>query len=270
MKTLFVTGAASGIGRHLCERGLQEGFQVVGADINASALASLGAHHPGAPLETLTLDVTDPAAWIRAFDAATRRFGRVDVLLNVAGYLKPGYATELDATDTHRHFDVNVKGMVFGTREGAARMTSDSRGGQIINIASLAGLAPIPGLALYSASKAAARSFSLSAASELRARGVAVTVICPDAVKTPMLDLQKDYVQAAMTFSGPRLLSVEDVGRAVFEVAIPKRPLEVHLPRSRGWLAHLGNVFPALGFRVAPLLSRKGNARRVSYEKGER
>ena len=74
--------------------------------------------------------------------------------------------------DVHRHFDVNVKGVIFGTRAAAARMIPQGHG-HVVNIASMAALAPIPGLALYSASKYAVRAFSLAAAEELRAHGVA-------------------------------------------------------------------------------------------------
>jgi NAD(P)-dependent dehydrogenase (short-subunit alcohol dehydrogenase family) len=75
--------------------------------------------------------------------------------------------------------------------------------------ASPAAFAPVPGLSLYAASKFAVRGFSLAAAQELRRHGVFVTVVCPDAVRTPMLALQRDYPEAALTFSGPRTLGVE-------------------------------------------------------------
>src|SRR5205823_4569252 len=111
------------------------------------------------------------------------------------------------------------------------------RHGHIINIASMAALAPIPGISLYSASKYAVRGFSLAAAQELRAHGVYVTVVCPDAVQTPMLDAQLAHDEAAATFSGPRLLTVEEVGRAIIGQGLARRPLEIYLPPSRGWLA---------------------------------
>src|SRR5205085_5137897 len=130
-------------------------------------------------------------------------YGRVDVLMNVAGYLLPGYIHETSADQIERHMDINAKGLMLGT-QAAARVMVRQGQGHIINIASMAALAPVPGLCCYSASKYAVRAFSLAVAQELRPHGVYVTAVCPDAVQTPMLDLQVDYQEAAMTFSGRR------------------------------------------------------------------
>lgn len=110
--------------------------------------------------------------------------------------------------------------------------------GHIVNVASLG---PIPGIALYSASKYAVRSFSLAAAQELRAHGVAVTTVCPDAVKTPMFDHQIAYREAALTFTAPRVLRVEEVSRVI-----------------------LGKVLAAAADRLDSALSRLAGARRRS------
>jgi 3-oxoacyl-[acyl-carrier protein] reductase len=140
-------------------------------------------------------------------------------------------------------------------------------GGHIINIASLAALAPVPGIALYSASKYAVRGFSLAAAQELRPHGVAVTVICPDAVDTPMLDRQIDQDAAAMSFSGARFLTVDDVSAAVLGRALPKRPLEIHLPRSRALLARIADLFPRTALWLRPTLERRGRARQAAMQR---
>src|SRR5262249_26511003 len=147
------------------------------------------------------LDVRREDDWDRAMDAAATAFGGIDVVLNIAGALRPGYVHELAAQDIDLHLDVNVKGVVLGTRAAARRMIPAHKG-HIINFGSLASLVPVPGLSLYSASKFAVRGFSLAAANELARYGIAVTVVLPDAVATPMLDLQVDYDEAAMTFSG--------------------------------------------------------------------
>src|SRR5690606_20076022 len=115
--------------------------------------------------------------------------GSLDLLLNVAGVLRPGHVHVLSAGEIDLHLDVNAKGVMYGTQAAAREMVRHG-GGQIINIASMAALAPIPGIALYSASKFAVRAFSLAVAYELAPHNVRVSVICPDAVSTPMLDLQ--------------------------------------------------------------------------------
>jgi 3-oxoacyl-[acyl-carrier protein] reductase len=133
--------------------------------------------------------------------------------------------------------------------------------GHVVNIASLAGHCPVPGLALYAASKFAVRGFSLAAALELRPHGVFVSVVCPDAVQTPMLDRQVPFPEAALSFSGARPLTVEEVAGAIVENVLVKRPLEVLIPGPRGVLARATSVWPGLALRLAPLMTRRGAER---------
>lgn len=264
----FVTGCASGIGRHLAGVLLAAGHQVFATDLDDLALRAHADAMAWPPerAHTRRLDISDADAWELVFAEAVAAMGAVDVLCNVAGYLLPGrighYATEV----VHRHFDVNTKGVVFGTQVAARHMIGRGQG-HIINIASLAALAPVPGITLYSASKYAVRGFSLAAAQELRPQGVAVTVICPDAVDTPMLDMQIDHDAAAMTFSGTRFLTVADVSTAILKRAIPKRPLEIYLPRSRALLARLADLFPRTALWLRPMLERRGRARQAAMQR---
>ncbi len=263
-RRFLLTGCASGIGRHLAEVLLAAGHHVFATDLDEPALRAHAAANPAAwppdRAHLRRLDVTQSSAWALVFAEAERTLGHVDVLINIAGYLLPGFVGDFDPESVHRHLDVNTKGVIFGTHTAARHMLA--RGdGHIINIASLAALAPVPGIALYSASKYAVRAFSLAAAQELRPRGVAVSVVCPDAVQTPMLDLQVDYREAAITFSGARVLTVAAVAEAIVQRVLPGRPLELHLPRSRALLAHIANLFPATALWLRPLLERRGRAR---------
>ncbi|MCA9710818.1 MAG: SDR family NAD(P)-dependent oxidoreductase, partial [Myxococcales bacterium] len=214
---------------------------------------------PAGAVEIRTLDVTDPIGWEAAVAAARQRFGGLDVLVNVAGVLTPGWAHEIPEAAIDAHLDVNVKGVVHGVRAVVPAMLAQGRG-HIVNVASLAALAPVPGLALYCASKHAVRGYSLSLALELRPRGIAVTVVCPDAVQTPMLDVQRDVDAAALTFSGPRVLAPREVAQAIVR-ALDDRPLELMLPPSRGWLAKLGGLVPATARALEPVLRRQGRRR---------
>lgn len=265
----FITGCASGIGRHAADSLVAAGHTVFATDLRLDPLRDFAAARawPAGRTFVRALDVRDADAWEAAYAEATAAMGAVDVLLNVAGYLRPGYARECTAADVDLHFDVNTKGVVHGTRVAARHMAA-RRSGHIINVASIAGLAPVPGLALYSASKYAVRAFSLAAAQELRPLGVAVTVVCPDAVRTPMLDLQLDYREAELTFSGSRLLTPEDVVRAIVDVALPRRPLMLSLPRSRAFLARLADLFPRTAIWLEPLLRRIGRARQDRMRDG--
>ena len=268
MKRFIVTGAASGIGRHLTQRLLQQGERVCAADVQLAALEQLQQELETSGLnEQLlihSLDVRDAQAWEALFGELADQWGGVDVLLNVAGVLKPGYSWEISPQDVDFHLDINTKGLILGTA-AAARVMKAQGQGHIVNIASLAGVSPVPGLCLYSASKFAVRGFSLSAAVELKEHGVHVTCVCPDAVVTPMLDAQQHHQQAAMTFSGSKALSVEDISDAVLGKVLRKAPLEVLLPDSRGLLAKLSSLNPRVLLGLHKAMVKKGLKKQRLY-----
>jgi 3-oxoacyl-[acyl-carrier protein] reductase len=264
----LLTGCASGIGRHLTRALSTLGHQVMATDINEPGLAE-AAKADGwseALVRRRRLDVRDGADWQRALDASVAAFGRLDVLLNIAGYLLPGWSWEIDATQIDRHLDINVKGVMHGVNVVGKYFVSKGKG-HVINIGSLASLAPVPGLSLYSASKFAVRGFTLAVAQELIPKGVKVTLVMPDAVQTPMLDLQVDYEQAAMTFSGPRALTVEDIERAIIDEVLPNAPLELPLPFTRGAVARFATFLPAAAMTLGPLFTKKGRAEQVKRKK---
>lgn len=254
----LITGCASGIGKHLADELLKRGHQVLATDIDLDTLCSHAeaVRWPQDRARAAKLDVRDPAAWDAAIGLVTGTWGGLDVALNVAGYIRPGRAQNVEVEDVDRHFDINVKGVVFGTR-AAARVMIEQGGGHIINIASLASLAPVPGISLYSASKYAVRAFSLAAAEDLLRHNIAVTVVCPDAVATPMLDKQLSYSEAALTFTG-RVLTVEDLSQLILGRVLKKRPLLVALPRWRGWLARIGDLSPRMARSLASIMRKQG------------
>ena len=112
------------------------------------------------------------------------------------------------------------------------------------------------------------RGFTLAAAQELAPHGVKVTLVMPDAVETPMLDLQVDYEQAAMTFSGPKALTVEDIERAILDVVLPEAPLELPIPFSRGAIARLATFLPAAVVKLGPLFVKLGKRAQAQRKKG--
>lgn len=260
-----LTGCASGIGQRLAQRLLQQGRRVLATDIDLQRLRQVSADWDRDRSMVTALDVRDADGWEAVMDQAEAAWQGVDVVMNVAGFLRPSRVAECEVDDIHRHFDINVKGVVLGTRAAARRMIPQGRG-HIINIASLASLAPIPGIALYSASKYAVRGLSLAAAEELRVHGIAVTTVCPDAVATPMLDLQVDYPEAALTFTAPKFLSVDDVADLILGKVLRRRPLLVSLPKHRALLARLADLFPAVQRPIAALLKRRGLKRQAAMQ----
>ncbi|MGD8977097.1 MAG: SDR family oxidoreductase [Gammaproteobacteria bacterium] len=258
-KVFWITGAASGVGLHLVDCVLRRGGRVMATDINVEGLQH-AARARGWPEErTLTRrqDVSDAENWDALLGELLATWERLDVLLNVAGLIHPGWLAEARVKDIDRHIDVNFKGVAFGCRAAARHMLAQG-GGHIVNFASLAGIAPIAGIGLYSASKFAVRAYSLVLAQELAPRGVHVTVICPDAIETPMLLQQEAYEEAALTFSGRRTLTVHDIERAVFDRVLVRRPREVILPWNRGIQARLVSLFPALSDWLIGILTRRG------------
>lgn len=270
-RRVFITGAASGIGRAAVSQLSRAGHEVFAVDLDEAGLAE-AARVEGWPTDrvvTRRLDVSDSAAVEARFAEAVEHLGHVDVAMNVAGTLQPAWVAELDAAGIDRQVDVNIKGVMHGTRVAAAHMAARASG-HIINVASMAALAPIPGISVYCATKYAVRAFSLCASIELRPKGVAVSVICPDAVDTPMLDLQEDYEEAAITFSNNSVLTAQDVATAMTGSVLRDRPLEVVLPPSRGWLAKVANLAPRGSELLVPLMRRRGRQHQQARKKRPR
>jgi len=261
MTRFLLTGAASGIGRHLAGALGRRGHRVVATDRNLDGLA-VAAQEDRWPssVRSTFLDVTSATDWAATLAFCDAEIGGLDTLLNIAGYLAAGFVKDIDPSDIDKHLDVNVKGVVLGTRAAAKHMLAHGTRGHIVNFGSLASLSPVPGLSLYCASKWAVRGFSLSASVELGPAGIAVSLVCPDAVDTPMLDIQKDREEAALTFSGSKPLTVGDIEKVLVEHVFPKRPLEVSIPMTRGILARVGGAAPGLAGALYPMMKKKGLA----------
>ncbi|MFC1850580.1 SDR family oxidoreductase [candidate division CSSED10-310 bacterium] len=255
-KVALITGAASGIGKQFAHALIKKGsYQVALTDINEEELKEH--FQPQDDVVLYKLDVRDVERWREVIADVLARYNGLDYLFNIAGLVAPGFLLNTSTDDVDRIIDINTKGVIHGTRFGAEVMVKQGHG-HIINVASLAGVTPVPGLSLYTASKFAVRGFSLAEALTLREKGVAVTVICPDLVDTPMLDLQLDYLEeSALVFSGPKPLTVVDLEKAFFK-AMQKKPLEMTLPPLRGVLSKIGSAFPSLLVLLAKPLSLKG------------
>ncbi len=253
----LITGAASGIGRHwagvLARHPARP--RLVLTDINAAGLRAAFAESERELLRAL--DIRDPEQWRGVLDETLARFGRLDYLFNIAGGGRPAFLIDQPLEDIAFALDLNLKGPLLGLKLAGEIMVRQGAG-HIVNVASLAALTPTPGNALYSAAKAGLRQASLAAAIELRRRGVAVTVISPDLVDTPLMRANLSRGEAAaLAYSGSGPLSVADVERALWR-AVRGRPLEITLPRWRGWLARLTNLNPALMLMLYEPLRRRG------------
>ena len=256
---IIITGGASGIGKYLAKNLANQGHRLVVTDIQEDTLQTLAQKENWSDeqVKVMALDVTSAQGWQSVIDQTLQTWQRIDILMNVAGICVPGFIHETPLDLIDQHIDINLKGVIYGSKLVAPVMIQQ-RQGQIINIASLAGVAPVKGMNLYSASKFGVRGFSLSIAHELKPHGVAVSVVCLDAVDTPMLDKIAGYQEAALTFSGGRILTVEDIGQVILKKAMRRKKIEVLYPATRGIYAKLGSFFTGLSGKITNVLIKKG------------
>ena len=178
----LITGCSTGFGRALAERVLARGWRVVATARGADRVADLIAAAPDRAL-AVDLDVTDAVQVTAAVDAATEQFGRVDVLVNNAGYGYQSSIEEGDETEIRAQFDANVFGLFAMTRAVLPGMRA-RRGGAIVNVTSVAGIVGFPASGYYAASKHAVEGFSDSLAAEVAPLGISVTCIEPGPFRT--------------------------------------------------------------------------------------
>ncbi|MGW0948987.1 SDR family oxidoreductase [Streptomyces sp. NPDC002623] len=176
-KRVLITGGASGLGRALAERYAAAGHRVLIADLTEPAEPLSGA------ADFIRLDVRVHNDWQRALDRCETRWGGLDLLVNNAGVAAAGRIERLQAADWDWILDINLKGTVQGCRTFVP-LFKRQRSGHIVNIASMAGLLNLPGMASYNVSKAAVVSLSETLRQELAPYGIRTTVVCPGFVRT--------------------------------------------------------------------------------------
>ncbi|CCQ13598.1 putative oxidoreductase [Rhodococcus sp. AW25M09] len=192
-KRFFITGSAAGIGRGIAELAISRGARVVISDIDADA-AERTAHDIGAA-GVANCDVTDEASVVEAIAAAEGLLGGIDVLVNNAGIEVAAPLAEQSTESFDRIFAVNVRGPFVATK--AAVPALKRSGGNIVNIASIAGTGGSPLLGSYCATKAALIQLTRVAAVELRASGIRVNAVCPGFADTTMVDRLRPEFEAA-------------------------------------------------------------------------
>ena len=185
-KVWFVTGASRGLGAAIARAALEAGHSVVAAARNPDTLAeTLGG--PSERLLPVALDVTRPEDAQAAVTAATAQFGRIDVLVNNAGYGQLGAFEEVSAEDITRQFETNVFGLMHVTR-AALPVLRQQRSGHIFNMSSIGGKRGGDRYSIYAASKFAVEGFSESLSAELAPFGIRVTVVEPGFFRTDFLE----------------------------------------------------------------------------------
>lgn len=182
IKTFFMTGVSTGLGRAFAEVALREGHRVVGTVRNEDAAKSFESLAPGRAFAH-QLDVTDTAKIAPLVADIEAHVGPIDVLINNAGYGHEGVLEEASLDDLRRQFEVNVFGVVAVIQAVLPYMRK-RRAGRILNITSMGGIITMPGISFYHGSKFALEGISESLAKEVRSLGIYVTAVEPGGFRT--------------------------------------------------------------------------------------
>lgn len=181
-KVFLITGVSSGFGRAFSEAAIAAGHTVIGTVRRDGDRGSFEAISP-AMAHAVVLDVTDVSAIEGVVASIAEKFGRIDVLINSAGYGHEGILEESPLEAMRKQFEVNVFGAVAMIKAVLPGMR-ERRSGHIINISSMAGYAPLPGIAYYAGSKFALEGISGVLAKEVEAFGIKVTAVAPGSFRT--------------------------------------------------------------------------------------
>lgn len=181
-KTIFITGASRGFGRIWAEAFLKRGDNVVAAVRSPETLKELTKEF-SSNLLVLKLDVTDKKASFKAIETAKTHFGRIDVLINNAGYGHIGAVEELNEQDVRAQFETNVLGSLW-TTQAVLPIMRQQNSGQIIQLSSALGLNTVSLMGLYSASKFAVEGLTETLAGEVSGFGIKVTILEPGGFST--------------------------------------------------------------------------------------
>jgi len=184
-KVWLVTGASTGFGRELVEHLLTNGARVVATARKVEGLQELGTRYPERAL-VAAMDVTDQKQVDVAVSAAVKQFGRVDVLVNNAGYGMVGAVEESAEEEFRPMFEANVFGLIRVTQAVLPQMRKQGSG-HIVNLSSIGGLVASPGFGLYNATKFAVEGLSEALAQEVKPLGIAVTIVEPGPFRTKFL-----------------------------------------------------------------------------------
>lgn len=257
-KVTIITGAAGGIGSAAARLLAQHGAVLVLTDIRSKELQELSEAIKASGVEVLAVehDIREPESWISLVEKVRKKYGRIDILINNAGVIQPGEAEKISLDEVHHQVFVNFLGTMNGCRAVLPTM-KEQGSGKIVNVASLGGIVPMPGEAVYSATKSAIRGYSLSLHAELHHSPVGIAVVCPDSVDTPQLDYELRYDEAVLSFIGDPM-KPEKVAKGILKAVRTKKP-EVLVPSGMGIICRIGMAFPRLYFSLLPLLEKIGS-----------
>jgi NAD(P)-dependent dehydrogenase (short-subunit alcohol dehydrogenase family) len=254
-KSIFITGAASGIGRETALLFAERGHAVGLFDLNEKGLAEVAAEiGAGRRVHTGRLDVRDYAAYRQAVAAfAAFSGGRLDVLFNCAGVMRMGPFEEISIDDHRLTIEINVLGVIHGVY-AALGLLKATPGAHVLTMGSASAIYGVPDLATYSASKFFVRGLTEALDLELDRHGITVTDIMPLYVNTPMVQTQTYQAGSLKTF-GARLVP-RQIAEVAWKAAHSRKTHWVPglLPKA---LKYLSGAFPFVSRPTMKLLDKR-------------
>jgi NADP-dependent 3-hydroxy acid dehydrogenase YdfG len=233
-KVVAITGGARGIGRATAAALTRKGAKVAIGDLDLAATEQ-AARELGAGVVGLQLDVTDRASFTRFLEQVEQQVGPLDVLINNAGIMHVGSFVEESDEVAARQIDINLHGVITGSKLALERFLP-RRTGHLVNVASTAGKAGVPGGATYSATKHAVVGLTEAIRGEVRGSGVETSIVMPVPVNTQLAaGLQRGR--------GIGLVEPEDVANEIVD-ALERPRQDVFVPRSIGRITKVGAMMP--------------------------
>lgn len=260
-RTALITGGASGLGLALAREAGRRGYRVAIADVHEGRgeEARRGLQEQGVEVLFCRCDVRREQDVRQAVQRVVRRWGHLDLMVNNAGVAAAGPFEAIPADDWDWLMDINLMGVVRGCRVAVPEMKRHGSG-HIVNVASMAGLTPPPGMSLYNVSKAAVVSLSESLYSELAPLNIHVTLVCPSFFRTNLGNSLRtpDPVSSARF---ERLLENNDVSAEMIAVdilnAVDRKRFMVLPHRSGGRAWRQKRWFPKRFFNAMQELAKK-------------
>jgi short-subunit dehydrogenase len=256
-KVVLVTGASGGIGNAIVNK-----LESQNAKIFALYNRNFISDHLANNVCWLQADITKAEDRDKILLFALQKYGRIDALINCAGFLEPGEFFSIDVNHLYKMIDVNFTSTLILTQKILEIMKAQSFG-HIINIGSLGGIVPMPYSAVYSATKFALRGFTFSLVEELKGTGINISLVTPGSVITKMLDYEALENNFAISFvSNP--ISPIKVADAVLKV-IRKPRIELSVPGSEYIPSKLLVFSPKLFSSMYKFLHRAGISQKRKY-----
>lgn len=262
-KVAVITGGSVGIGAATARRFAARGAQVALIARTAADLEKVVQEIQGSAgtARAYPTDVADIAACTATIEQIVRDFGGIDFLVNNAGANFRGAAESLPAADLARIVDVNLRGPIVLTRLALPYLRKRG-GGAVINVASIAGQVPLAGEAVYSATKFGLRAFTFAVRDELEGSGISISAVSPGPVDTGFIMDEIDEVPD-LVFANP-MSTADQVAEQILLCAVDGLA-ERTIPVMTGYLARVGNAFPALRRLLVPWMEKQGRVAKERY-----